>query len=370
MAGKNIHKEPFDEATLAKLEIFEQYTQEWLPVFVSTGIFPTICIFDLFAGTGHDTDGVPGSPIRILNVIKRFASLISTKRVTVKLFLNEFEPPKYALLKASVEKYLLDNPNVAQVTDCKISQNDFNEIYIQVLPYIQTYPSLVFLDQNGVKFTTPSTLLALEKTKQTDFLFFISSSFVLRFGKGKEFSNYLTIDVEALKKNPYKYIHVDVVKAIANQFPSKTQLKLHPFSLKKGTNIYGLVFGAKNPKAVEKFLSVVWAKNPVHGEANFDINEDVTKPSYQFDMFAPPKKTKREKFQELLEQTLQQHRSVTNRFVYLFTLEQGHPIKHATEHIKVLKKNGKVNYNSLGLKLNYQDAYKGKNLVEISWIGK
>ena len=30
----DLHRQPFDEGTITKLEIFEAYTKEWLPVFV------------------------------------------------------------------------------------------------------------------------------------------------------------------------------------------------------------------------------------------------------------------------------------------------------------------------------------------------
>ena len=65
MPGKNIHKEPFDEGTITKLEIFQRYAREWLPVFVMDKR-KKVNIFDFFAGTGYDGAGVPGSPIRIL----------------------------------------------------------------------------------------------------------------------------------------------------------------------------------------------------------------------------------------------------------------------------------------------------------------
>lgn len=53
MASKNLHNEPFDESTIAKLEIFEDYAQAWIPTFVMQAK-PVICIFDFFAGTGYD----------------------------------------------------------------------------------------------------------------------------------------------------------------------------------------------------------------------------------------------------------------------------------------------------------------------------
>ena len=65
MSIKNLHDKPFDESTIAKLEIFEDYAQAWIPTFVMQGV-SNICIFDFFAETGYDKNGVAGSPIRIL----------------------------------------------------------------------------------------------------------------------------------------------------------------------------------------------------------------------------------------------------------------------------------------------------------------
>ena len=65
----DLHRHPFDEGTITKLEIFEAYTKEWLPVFVMSS-YQHIYIFDLFAGTGRDQKGVAGSPVWILQQIK------------------------------------------------------------------------------------------------------------------------------------------------------------------------------------------------------------------------------------------------------------------------------------------------------------
>lgn len=59
MARKDLHDKPFDQTTIAKLEIFQDYAQAWLPTFVMKGA-DTICIFDFFAGTGYDKNGIEG----------------------------------------------------------------------------------------------------------------------------------------------------------------------------------------------------------------------------------------------------------------------------------------------------------------------
>ena len=46
MATKNLHDHPFDEGTLIKLEIFEDYLKEWFPTFVMSHADSDIWIFD------------------------------------------------------------------------------------------------------------------------------------------------------------------------------------------------------------------------------------------------------------------------------------------------------------------------------------
>ena len=93
----DLHRHPFDEGTITKLEIFEAYTKEWLPVFVMSP-YQHICIFDLFAGTGRDQKGVAGSPIRILQQINSMLSDIVSRGKHVYLWLNEYDHAKYELL--------------------------------------------------------------------------------------------------------------------------------------------------------------------------------------------------------------------------------------------------------------------------------
>ena len=99
----DLHRHPFDEGTITKLEIFEAYTKEWLPVFVMSP-YQHICIFDLFASTGRDQKGVAGSPIRILQQINGMLSDIVSRGKHVYLWLNEYDHAKYELLQKGVTR--------------------------------------------------------------------------------------------------------------------------------------------------------------------------------------------------------------------------------------------------------------------------
>src|ERR1043166_6820675 len=103
--GKDLFRKPFDEGTIDKLEIFEDYFKEWLPVFIARQeiIWNEIQIFDLFAGEGTDVNGVFGSPMRILSILNENKKLILKSKVKIHVIVNEYEKEKYDLLVQNLE---------------------------------------------------------------------------------------------------------------------------------------------------------------------------------------------------------------------------------------------------------------------------
>ena len=88
----------------------------------------------------------------------------------------------------------------------------------------------------------------------TDFMYFISSSYFLRFGETEQFQNNITIDIDRARKDPYNHIHRSVLKQLREQIPDGSNFRLYPFTIKKNTNVYGIIFGAAHPLAIDKFL--------------------------------------------------------------------------------------------------------------------
>src|SRR5258708_6722825 len=74
MGNQGFHDKPYDAGTRTKLEIFELYTQEWIPVFLSPAQprFTEVHVFDFFSGPGTDSEGTYGSPLRILEQFRRY----------------------------------------------------------------------------------------------------------------------------------------------------------------------------------------------------------------------------------------------------------------------------------------------------------
>lgn len=367
----DLHRHPFDEGTITKLEIFEAYTKEWLPVFVMSP-YQHICIFDLFAGTGRDQKGVAGSPIRILQQINDMLENIVSRGKHIYLWLNEYEHAKYEMLQMSCQAFICEHPQLKDATEKEIvkirfTNIDFAELFPQILGIIKRFPSLVFLDQNGIKFLSDQYFQELVSTTTVDFLYFVSSSYFFRFGERPEFMMNVQIDMQRAKENPYKFIHRSLLEQLREKIPADSNVKLYPFSIKKGTNIYGIIFGASHPLAVEKFLNTAWKRNTVNGEANFDIDDDAAKA--QLSLFDEKKPTKKEAFANLLRDKLLNKELITNEDVYLFTLDQGHIPSHATDVLKQLKKEGLVTYDSPSPLVTYEQVFKNHRIINYK-LGK
>jgi len=193
-------------------------------------------------------------------------------------------------------------------------------------------------------------------------LYFVSASYFWRFGDTVEFKIHLDIDVEKAKKNPYQFIHRSLLQQLREKLPSNTELRLYPFSIKKGANIHGIIFGASHIRAVEKFLSLTWKRNLLNGEANFDIDNDEQKT--QLDLFATGGKrlTKIEEFQKELREYILNERLKTNIDAFIFAMEKGHIPEHARLEATKMKNEGLIYFKGHS-KISYE-AWQEDEILE------
>jgi three-Cys-motif partner protein len=339
MTSETFFNEPFDEGTKCKLDVFRLYLREWLPVFLSSPNpkLMTVNVFDFFSGQGKDADGIPGSPLITLDELSRSTGYIVNHKLNVRLFFNELDGKLFNELTANVEPYL--KPNVFTT---QLSNKDFRVCFEEQLPSMKNAANFIFLDQKGVKFITSEVFHKLISLKQTDFMFFISSSFIKRFGESEEFKKYLKIRKEDIENKDYFHIHRLVLEYYRSLIPTDKQYFLAPFSIKKSTNIYGLIFGSNHTYGIEKFLKICWKMDNQRGEANFDIDREkinIAAPSLFPDFNKP---SKRRVFEEDIERQVFNKNLDTNYKVYLFTLDNGFLPKDANEVLRKLEKEGKI----------------------------
>jgi len=352
------HSKPYDEGTLNKLEIFSRYVEAWLPAFIMQSHIKEVNIVDFFSGLGYDSEDKPGSPIRTLEKIDKFFGLLMQNNTIINLYLNEFKYSKYEKLIKNCNTYLEENSRLKRFVKIYYSNKDFNEIYNEIIIKTQSKPNLYIIDQSGIKFTNQENFNTLLNLEKTDFLFFISSSFFKRFNKETEFNRHLNINEDDLNSNPYNFIHRIVLDKYRSLIPKDSTLKIFPFSIKKNTNIYGIIFGSKHILGVDKFLKIVWDKNKINGEADYDIDDD--KKKGQIDLFEGQKLTKIESFKQNVENLILNKNICNNSELLEYVYSQGHIPKHAADCLKQLKKEGKISYDGKSPLVTYDNVHKNK----------
>jgi hypothetical protein len=116
--------------------------------------------------------------------------------------------------------------------------------------------------------------LKLVDSPRTDFIFFISSSFIKRFKEVEYTKKYIDTERIPFDESDPKECH----RLIANYFqelvPREKEYYIHHFSIKKGPNYYGLIFGTNHSLGMEKFLRVCWQEDKYSGESSFNIDND------------------------------------------------------------------------------------------------
>ncbi|NLN91904.1 MAG: three-Cys-motif partner protein TcmP [Candidatus Hydrogenedens sp.] len=374
MSKQGFHEQPFDLATQLKLEILQGYLKEWLPVFLSKSSYPEIHIYDFFAGEGEDSAGRKGSPLIILDSVREYFATPKITRVTnVNIFLhfNDVDEKKIEKLKKLIDKRD-DEPLFQNQVQVNYTSQDFKTCLEANIRSISAKRSanLIFIDQFGIKEMRQDLFKALVNCDTTDILFFLSSNTVKRFIKLEAIQKYIPIDPEKIKEVPISQIHRFICQNFYQKLVAPDKVyHLAPFSIKKDTskNIYGLVFGTSKLLGLEKFLSVCWDADQVTGEANYNIDEDITFAG-QMPLFSEDSTPKKEhRFKKDLISFLKE-KSRNNLEVSEFTLKQGFlPSKHAASVLKSIQDDGSLLVEKLDTK---EPARKGAFYLSWKKYGK
>lgn len=327
----DFHSRAFDEGTITKLELFQLYAREWFPVFLAAAKpkFKRIRVYDFFAGPGTDGDGNWGSPLRLLKELYNGHTLPGWNNVTVHCALFDKNHDNIALLENNISRFKLRIPAVQYTVKAlqfreawKLSEQDLRDA---------SAAKLVFIDQFGVDQVGESTFKELIDLPSCDFIFFISSSVLHRF------RTHPAIKLKIDRPEDYYHVHRKVVEYYRGLIPSHSSHMLVPFSIKKGSNIYGVIFGSGNLLGVDKFLSAAWEKDKISGEADFDIHRENLSPGQlqlPIDEFRP---TKIRAFETDLEQRILNRKVCSEIDIVRLCFEHGVRRQHARPVLDRLK---------------------------------
>jgi three-Cys-motif partner protein len=336
MCADVFHDKKFNEGTLTKLALFELYARQWLPVFLSQPDRPwkSVHVFDFFAGPGCDSQGEPGSPLRILRQLNTFSFLPAWPKTKVVAHFFDSDAEKIESLKRNVENS--SRPEGLTLDIRALNFSDALDEYESVLND-RHEAKLLFVDQYGVQAVTPAVFQQLVRFPVSDFLFFLSSSVLYRF------HGHPALDRQIERPDDYYEVHKRVLNSYREELPSGMEYFLAPFSIKKGSNIYGIVFGSAHPKGMDKFLEVAWKQDEVNGEANFDINRESITKDEPFLPLQELRPTKLTDFERNLEAAIRAKRLHDERDVVRFCYSYGVRRQHAAVVLQRLKKEGVIN---------------------------
>lgn len=336
MGRTKFHRQPFDEGSRTKLGIFQLYARHWLPVFTSRPGWRAVHVFDFFAGPGTDNEGTPGSPLRLLEEIRlaRRAAAGGGPRLHLHLF---------DALAANVDELRRTVPplaaSIGDLAAPDIQQLRFHDALQQYAPILKDDESakLLLIDQFGVDEVPAEVFRELVSFPRADFLFFISSSTLHRF------RDHPAIEQKIERPNDPYHVHRAVLGYYRSLLPDLRSYWLAPFSIRKGANIYGLIFGSAHPLGMDKFLDVAWKQDPTNGEANFDINRDDIVPG-QLTLFGggEQRPTKLDAFERDLENQIRSGFVRNELDLIRICFDHGVRRSHAAPMLAELKRQGVV----------------------------
>lgn len=286
--ARDINKSEFPEGTLLKLNIFRECFREWYPVFIHNPHISKVFIYDMFAGSGKDTVGNAGSPIILLQEAigkeRQYCPQISTKKKSVVLTFNEINKSKLGELMNNIKqeltqcKYACNLDTCVFENACYYANQDFSNLIKEerLLAKLNNdkYSKFILLDQYGFMQITEEVFLKLINAPKTDFIFFIASSFIKRFRTLPAVKKYFQQENISFEKTNPKECHRVITNYFRTFIPKDKEYYLHSFTIQKGTNYYGLIFGSNHSLGMEKFLRVCWKHDPQAGESNCNINDD------------------------------------------------------------------------------------------------
>lgn len=338
--ARDLHRKPFNEGTLVKLELFRAYITAWLAVFVKSERVTKkkIQIFDFFCGPGEDSNGQKGSPLLILEILQGLSTSIRAVGYEVEVHLNDADPDKIDELKQTLtERGLMTGPY-----NIHFSSKDFLQSFDSLYSQMRGSANLLLLDQHGVRFFTADVFKRIRALAVTDTLVFMSASYVLRFKDEPGINQYLEAKKIFAQHTPYHQVHRALVEYYRSLVPSSEQYFLAPFSLKSGSNIHGVIFGSGNHKGLQKFLETAWSFDPLRGEADYDIDREgiVEGQGMLFDDMSRPKKT--QLFEKQFETEILSRHLPDTGTIYDYVHQQGFLMKHANAVLRRLKKEGLI----------------------------
>lgn len=341
MAKKINSQKVMLDHSLIKVRLLGKYLDKYLNVIANDGYTEKITILDLFCGEGIYENGGKGSPVIILENVKKLHHINSgkiSKMPRIDIVLNDIKQEKIDKVKSIIEMHDLHVKGTGEV---RYRNRDYKDIMPRVISFAKTLKNekaFVFIDPYGYKEIRATEIKSILETKKTEVLLFLPTQFMYRFDdNGTPESLIDLLDDLVVYEN---WERNDSVIQFIDQF--KEGFKKHlgqdyfvdTFTIQKDKKtMFCLFFFSSHIRGFEKML-----------EAKWDIDKEEGRGwSYEQsgNLFSAFKTNPLE--DGLLKYLVEKPRN--NIEIYNFTLHQGFLPKHVNEVLTQLQIDQKIDVN-------------------------
>lgn len=348
------HHLEYDEGTLLKLELFERYLESWLPVFLHSQQVNTINIFDFFSGPGGDSVGQKGSPLRAVDVVKRYIDQIGNKKINA--FFNDNKRRCVQKLGDAIDITAVKNIEIS--IDCLDYEDAFKK-YFSLMQF-RFSANFLFIDPFGL--LRPEIFRKISTLTRTDFLFFLPAQFIARFKDTPEFEQKWPGIGRLSATKPIHVPDAFCREMLRPLVPSGYHLTDFTIRKVEKGSVHGLIFGSGNILGLEKFLDACWKLEPQTGVRNFSIDGDLPTANEQMILPGIDAGSKLRNFKAFLRQEILAGRVKTNEDAYYLSLRKACRPSHAREVIKELKAEGRI---ANAVPVSYDTVVRNKKIKPI-----
>jgi three-Cys-motif partner protein len=316
-----------------KVQLLGRYLKRFLPIIANLDYNERIRIYDLFCGEGVYENGGEGSPLVILQAIKKLKESGVVRRPLPPIDRQFNDKVEYKVLKtkkAAEEKGLIDESSGKTV----FTVNDYQEevkILIELFSKLKKEKAFVFIDPYGYKHIKASDIRDLLKAKNAEVLLFLPTQFMYRFDQSgtpealKDFIEEL-VEYQDWKETDSVWKFIDQLKTSFRNYLGNDYF-VDTFTIQKDANtVFCLFFFSSHIRGFEKMLEAKWEIDTEQGKG---WQYDIGGPSL---FFAQRTNALEEKLKKFFE------KPKSNGQIYEFTLHCGFLPSHCTEVLNNLQK--------------------------------
>jgi len=357
--------------TQAKLDLLGGYLEHYLRVLNQADFCKQINLFDIYCGTGIYDDGKKGSPLLILECIRKIrAEKVGNKNIStpISFWVNDYDSQKIENVKKNINIQDIKNFNI------EFYNKDANEMFdilaARLSKFPKDYRNLIFIDPYGYSNINKEKFVNLLNNKCTEIVLFLPVMQMYRFTE-TAFRNEDKPQYEALRNFTTSFGNIktdtifDYIHSIKEALSINHSYFTCSYYIDRGKgSYYALFFISSHIYGLEKMLEAKWKLDPVKGKG-FNQNKNSMQMSMFDDEFNKIDHLRQISYLEnVIYQSIKQNRVITNIELYELTLRNEFLPKHANKALNNLIAQNKILEisNSDGYKIDYS-SYRDKNIV-------